>query len=206
MRRGRGAQTRFTITPKGRQHCAMPDPYDRWWMGWDQQWRLITFDVPEARRRDRVTLWRELRARRLGLLQRSVWIWPHSVEKILHDVIRATGGPECFAGFECSRVFLCTNTDLVRTAWDFDAIHRAHHGYLTQMNELLVGIRGATTLETLARAVRRERLVYEGAMSRDPLLPNALWPKGYLGHKVWENHARARAGVKTRLVQLLRNG
>src|SRR5437870_2045408 len=68
-RSGHAAKAQFTITEKGRQQCAEPDPRVSWDRSWDHKWRILTFDVPEVHSKDRVALWRELRARRLGLLQ-----------------------------------------------------------------------------------------------------------------------------------------
>ena len=50
---------------------------------WDGKWRVIIFDIPEARRRDRVKLWRLLR--RLGFfrLQDSVWVYPDDCEDLI---------------------------------------------------------------------------------------------------------------------------
>src|ERR1041385_4734848 len=86
-RNGRGANARFTITAKGRQRCAEIDPRVSWNKPWDRKWRVVTFDVPETRAWDRVALWREFRARKLGFLQRSVWVWPSPIDEILQEII-----------------------------------------------------------------------------------------------------------------------
>ncbi len=202
-KRGRGREAQFTITPKGRDRCAVADPRSSWNPPWDRRWRLVTFDVPEARSTDRVVLWRELRKRNLGLLQRSVWIWPRPLEPILHQVIQASGVPEAFAGFECARVFLCTDQEIVRAAWDFDGIHRAQDRYLRQAASLGADLRGATSLHELARAARQERLAYEEAMAHDPLLPRELWPANYLGGRASARHEEARAELIRRMTVVL---
>jgi DNA-binding transcriptional regulator PaaX len=202
-RKGRGAAAEFTITEKGRQRCAEADPTVDWARRWDSRWRLVTFDVPEHRRKERKALWRELRARRLGYLQQSVWVWPHDIEPILREIIQAQGIPECFAGFECARLFLCTNQEIVLAAWDFKTLKRTHETYLKQVAVLTQKLRGAPDLTSLARHVRDERLAHAHAIESDPLLPKALWPRGYRGEAVLRAHREARAVLRQRLPQLI---
>jgi DNA-binding transcriptional regulator PaaX len=204
-RRGRGANAQFTITEKGRQRCAEFDPRPSWNGPWDRQWRIVSYDVPELRRKDRLALWRELRARKLGYLQRSVWIWPHRMEAILEEVIQASGVPECFAGFECGRLFLCTDEEIVRTAWDFEGIQRSQAVYVKKSGAFRNAIRTAADLGALVRAAHEERLAYHAAMENDPFLPRVLWPKGYLGLKVQELHEEARAELTRRMPSMVKS-
>ncbi|MSR65219.1 MAG: hypothetical protein EXS18_05495 [Verrucomicrobiae bacterium] len=204
-RTGRGANAKFTITPTGRKRCADTNPRASWDRVWDRKWRLVTFDVPEVRNHDRVTLWRQLRARNMGLLQQSVWVWPHGVETILEEVIQAIGIPECFAGFECTRIFLCTDEEIVRVSWDFAAIDRAHQGYLKKADGFLRAIRNAANETVLARVVREERWAYRDALSADPLLPRQLWPGTYRGSAVCEHHEAIRAELRRCFARLLPN-
>lgn len=44
---------------------------------WDGKWRLVIFDVPEKRRRDRDLLRRTLRQLGFYRLQQSVWLYPY---------------------------------------------------------------------------------------------------------------------------------
>ena len=95
-REGRGSQAAFRITTIGRQQVGTLQPRASWDEPWDGAWRVLTFDLPEVRRMDRQRLWRALRTRKLGLLQRSVWIWPHDLRLILDEIIHAEGYPGMF--------------------------------------------------------------------------------------------------------------
>ena len=72
--RSGGDDGRFTITETGKRRSAGLDPAEAWNRPWDGHWRVFCYDLPETRRRERLLLWRMLRAERLGLLQRSLWI------------------------------------------------------------------------------------------------------------------------------------
>lgn len=55
---------------------------------WDGKWRAVIFDVPEASRRDRDFLRRELSWIGFKELQKSVWIFPYETEKELKALLK----------------------------------------------------------------------------------------------------------------------
>lgn len=200
---GRGRRARFTITDAGRQRVHIERPTDSWQRVWDGRWRVFTFDLPARQRKQRMILWRALRDARMGLLQHSVWIWPHEVESILEKVIQSHGIPECFCGFEVGRLFLCDDAEVVATAWDFSAIDRAHEVYLKHPVANVPSLNRADSLQELARVARVERDAYQDAFCGDPLLPRALWPKSYRGARVEERHQQFLARLSRRLRELV---
>ncbi len=201
---GRGKTAHFSITDAGRKRLPVWEPERHWDLAWDGKWRVFSFDLPTSRRRDRSNLWRALRAAKFGLLQRSVWVWPHEVETILQDIIRARGIPECFCGFEVSRLFLCDDKELVATSWNFDEINRQHQSYLQHAVANTTSLNRAADLQQLAHIARIERDAYQHAFSFDPFLPRPLWPKSYRGPAVEERHSAFRACLCRRLRKLAR--
>ena len=199
---GRGPTAKFVLTEAGAQRVAEPDPQRCWNTSWDGRWRLFSYDLPESRRKERLALWRVLRERRMGLLQRSVWVWPHDVETSLRMVLKVTGIPECFCGFTCDSLFLCTNEELVATAWDFGGIARDHSEYLRSASERLTILKRAKDLRLVAELAAKERAVHLQAWSRDPLLPRSLWLEGYAGPAVQRAHAQFRAELRQRAAAL----
>jgi DNA-binding transcriptional regulator PaaX len=199
--RGRGSSASFTITDLGRQRARVTDPSVHWNRSWDGKWRVFSFDLPVIRRKDRIVLWRALRDHKLGLLQRSVWIWPHEVESLLNQVLQAHGIPECFCGFEAGRLFLCDNAEVVATAWNWKEISHQQGAYLNHdvLHPATLGKAGDLTV--LARLARIERTACQYAFNFDPLLPRELWPKRYQGSAVEERHRDFR----TRLLRRLRD-
>jgi phenylacetic acid degradation operon negative regulatory protein len=195
-RSGRGKKAVFSLTEHGHRRVHVPDPSAHWKRGWDGLWRVVTFDLPETQRKDRVQLWKALRAHRLGLLQRSVWIWPDELEPVLNDIVRVEGIPECFCGFEARRLFLCSHQEIVATAWDWEEIGRRQDGYLKSVSATGRVLDKIRDLPRLAAEARSERQAFEYAMEFDPLLPRELWPKGYVGSKVWEEHTRFRQRLR----------
>ncbi len=199
QRRGHGERATFTIIASGARKRRALDPPTSWERSWDGAWRLVTFDIPEVRRKDRARLWRALRDRKLGLLQRSVWIWPHDLKPILAEIIKAEGIPECFCGFGARELFLCTNAEVVETAWDFEEIGHCQVAYQQNTAVTIGSLNRASNLSLLAGVARAERRAYEHAFSLDPLLPQPLWPKAYRGAAVQKAHREFRRRLQQRL-------
>ena len=138
----------------------------------------------------------------MGYLQRSVWVWPHAAEALLQEIIQARGIPECFCGFEASRLFLCSTEEVVTTAWDFQEIARRHQTYLQHLVANTGSLNRARDLQELAMVVRVEREAYQYAFFLDPLLPRSLWPKTYRGPIVAERHEVFCACLRRRLPEM----
>lgn len=97
-KQGRGGRARFRVPAKVTEKLLIPDPQSNWDAAWDGQWRVLLYDVPERRRKDRIRLYRVLRHFNLGFLQRSVWIWPHDLTTIIRNALKTNDAPECFSG------------------------------------------------------------------------------------------------------------
>lgn len=185
---GTGAGARFRLSPQATQRHARRTPEQQWNQPWDGKWRAVCYDLPESQRKVRFALWQALRMRKLGLLQRSVWVWPHDLEPTLQEVIASTGAPECFIGFEVGKLFLASDAEVVSTAWDWEEIGKRQHGYLKHPAADAVEGKSVRTLAELAGLARRERDAYQWALSLDPLLPRTLWPADYVGAEMAARH------------------
>jgi DNA-binding transcriptional regulator PaaX len=201
-RRGKGAAAKFRITAEGRQRAGLISPAREWGTPWDGKWRAFVYDLPETRSKDRVLLWRALRQRKFGLLQRSVWVWPREAEPLLMEIVNAQGIPECFCGLETGRLFLCSDAEVVATAWDWEEIGRRHETYIKHGIANSRSVRSVPNLNNLAHVARVEFDAYRYAFSMDPLLPRELWPKHYAGQAVEERHQRFRTALRRRLQEL----
>ena len=203
MHEGHGAEARFAVTAAGAKQITALEVEQHWNAPWDKKWRLFTYDLPEKRRAERVLLWRALHAHKIGLLQRSVWVWPHPVETILDGILQATGVPECFCGFVCERLFLCSDMELASASWNFPSVNRCHQDYLAKADGLLASLQAARDLQQVARVAAVERVSYERAFSLDPLLPRPLWPPSYQGPEVEKLRIRFRSQLRCQIRDLV---
>lgn len=82
---------RIKLTERGRallsqrllEGCAVERPHR-----WDGRWRVLVFDVPEKKRRERDVLRAMLRRLGFRYLQRSVWVYPFDCAEVV-DLLRA---------------------------------------------------------------------------------------------------------------------
>ena len=120
------------------------------------------------------------------------------------SIVEAQGIPECFCGFEASRLFLCRHPEVVASAWDFAEIGRDHDRYLKHLVVSPAAATRAGDLAAVSRLARVEREAYAEAFGGDPLLPRALWPTGYKGEAVVTRHQQFLAALQARVRSLVR--
>ena len=201
-RTGRGKRAIYSITANGLRQASALSPMRHWETPWDGHWRAVLFDLPANRPGVRQALWKALRARKFGLLQRSVWVWPHECEAILKEITDARGVPECFCGLESRRLFLCTDEEVIETAWKFDDIGEHHTSYLESTKRLATALNKVKDMESLGRLARVEREAFRAAFAWDPLLPRRLCPKGYRGFQVERRHQEILQTLRNRMANL----
>ena len=153
---------------------------------------MILFDIPQSRQTARCQLLRWLRANDFGYLQHSVWVRPDPVEKISAALKDFRDDVESLTLMDayCCRGY--SDNAIVKGAWDFDKInarYRAHLSLLAAQRRKLRPMEGATREQI--QALRQERNLWMEAITHDPLLPRALWPKGYLGEESWKRRCEA---------------
>ncbi|OVE79260.1 hypothetical protein BVY00_00870 [bacterium G20] len=77
------------ITSKGRQRLKKIE-FDKISINrptaWDRKWRLVFFDIPEAKRHSRISLINKLKQLDFYQLQKSAWIHPFPCRKIIEAV------------------------------------------------------------------------------------------------------------------------
>jgi phenylacetic acid degradation operon negative regulatory protein len=198
---GPGGDRMYRLTETGRiQALGGRDPKACWARQWDGRWRLILFDVPEARHSLRTRLRRYLQKRGFGYLQNSVWITPDPVTEqraILAD------GPVDVESLILLEARPCTgesDAQIVAGAWDFVTINER---YAKHQKILARRPRGRASSEIGAKAIhhwlREEREAWMGALWHDPLLPDSLLPDGYGGRHAWEARLAVMREVGTQM-------
>lgn len=165
------------------------DPTERWDRSWDGRWRMALFDLPEEKRSLRNALRNELKAARFGCLQGSVWISPDPVDQLRENYRNTNPAIRTIVFFEGHPCDGADDAEMVRAAWDFDAIRQAyrdHHACLKDLPRL-----DSTTRNQLLDWGNRERDAWARCLKLDPMLPRILWPSGYPGESAWQERLTA---------------
>lgn len=201
-REGGGLETpRLQITPKA-QGC-LPDyfnPEPHWGKKWNRIWYLLVYDVPEKDRGYRNTLRRFLKQARLGCLQQSVWVTPRDIRPEFDDLVKGAAVDAFAFLFESRTVLGLPGREVVNRAWDMDRLHEIQLRYCETIEQNLERLADGCSEADLGTLMRMGLQAYHAAFAEDPLLPNALLPRGYQGKRAYELHCRLMAGIGDKLV------
>jgi len=175
----------YSLTKAGRLRAlGGRDPEERWARPWDATWRSVMFDLPARGNFLRHKLRRLLQLHHFGCLQRSVWVSPDPLpdmsEKFNRNDVRS------IVLVEMQPTEDTTHESVVEAAWPWKRINELYARHLEVLEERP---KSRLTDENHARRFQRwtalEREAWLAALKRDPLLPERLLPKGYLGKKAW---------------------
>jgi phenylacetic acid degradation operon negative regulatory protein len=175
------------LTEAGRLHAlGGTDPEARWSRPWDGMWRLVLFDLPRGQNAHRERLWRYLRNNRFGLLQNSVWITPDPLREERDLLSGDRINVESLLLMEARPCANESDAEIVDGAWDFKRVNHRYARHLKVMEKRPTGsLRDGATARALRRWAAEEREAWLDAMSIDPLLPECLLPRDYLGRDAW---------------------
>ncbi len=176
-------KSQWRLTEKGR-YAAIGgiDPVSRWSRTWDGRWRLLLFDLPARQQRLRLTLWRWLRWQHFGYLQQSVWIVPDSINDTCIPLRHLKLTPESLTVIVGTPSPPDTNEGIVQSAWDFTLINSNYKAAIELATAGRRFVNKGKPVE-MRQWLAAERTAWMEAITCDPLLPEVLLPKGYLGQK-----------------------
>ncbi len=191
-RDSKAAERVYRLTERGRLHVlGGRDPEVQWTRKWDGRWRMVLFDIPRRRNVARVKLRRYLVDRGFGCLQHSVWVTPdplRSEREILRDGKVNAASLLLLDARPCAGE---SDAEIVEASWNFEAINERYLQCRRVLSELpKKQISGSGDAEALRAWADEERGAWRTAAQSDPMLPECLLPKGYLGRKVWAQRVR----------------
>ncbi len=184
----------ITLTQKGRLLALGGfDPVVFWNSEWDGKWRIISFDLPESKRKLRHALRLTLRNQNFGCLQRSIWITPHHLENKLREKGIELKNHKGFAIMEGIFLGGADNKSIVESAWNFDHINNLYSRHRAILQES----RSSECKEEIFNEwAKRELNLWREVIHMDPFLPRQLLPRGYQGIKGWELRMKVLGNLK----------
>jgi phenylacetic acid degradation operon negative regulatory protein len=207
-RRGRGVDAVYEATAAGL--AALAEPMERTRLaysqdaagrGWDRQWRLVGFAIPEQSRAARDAFRQRLLALGGASVQGGLYVSPHP----WHEDVRAEADR-----LELVDTLTLAVTDdlevaglrdpreLARRLWRLDEVARRYQAFIDAFGGVpdeLAALRARqerlddTTFLTLAL---RMAVAFQECFSRDPLLPPELLPRPWPGRQARELSANSR--------------
>lgn len=195
------------LTEQGRKR--LPDyhhPEAFWNTRWNGIWYMLIFDVPEKERHYRDTLRGFLKRLRMGCLQKSVWVTPRDIRPAYDDLEQAANVHAISYLLETRTVLHRETREIVENSWNFDRLQELHERYISIFRKNLQLLEELDhDRDALMNLLYAEAEAYIQCMRPDPLLPNELLPKKYLGKKVFKLHKEVRTHIAHSLMNLTSN-
>ena len=198
------------LLEEGRRRIYHPPRDERW----DGAWYLITYSIPESRRRLRDQLRVQLMWLGCGMAGNGVWITPHDVRAEVNAVAAALHVTRHLQIFRAEHAGPTDVDGLVEQAWDLRALDARYASFLNRWRAgfegcrrcLATGKRDDDCLSPASCFVRRFRLVHEyrAFPLLDPYLPRELLPsdwKGFEAARLFEHYHDLLAEPAVRYVE-----
>jgi phenylacetic acid degradation operon negative regulatory protein len=140
---------------------------------WDRRWLLVAARIPDGDRSTRHTVRTRLSWAGLGWLGPGLWISAHPEREAEVARVLSQAGVADAHLFTATRSGLDGAADMVRAAWDLDAIERQYERFIAEFS-------GAEPGDVLARQVGLVH-AWRRFPAIDPALPRELLPAGWRG-------------------------
>ncbi len=188
-----GRNNYVRMTPKGVQRVdeaanriyRLQSPY------WDGRWFLLTYAIPEEKRKLRDQLRADLSWLGLGMLGTGVWITPHNVEAQLHELAQNYALQEHLDFFRAYHCGPEPGQALIAKCWNLETVNARYQQFLARFKPAYQQAQQNLSLGQLDdRQCFRQRswLVHEYRkfLHIDPALPEQLLGEDWLGSEAFD--------------------
>lgn len=196
-----------TLLREGRERIYHPPKSE----GWDGSWFVISYTIPEQRRRLRDQLRVRLKWLGCGALGSGLMITPHDIRREVKEIAESLRITKHVEVFKASHVGFSSPASMVEQCWDLAGLDRRYAAFIARWrpdfskcrNCGVSGVKGPVHKACTAPAEcfkRRFLLVHEyrAFPLDDPFLPKALLPAGWHGDeaaRLFEAYHGALAGA-----------
>ena len=154
--------------------------FNRRQSGWDGNWQMVIYQVPESARPMRERLRNTLEWLGFGPLAPSTWVSPHAREDDLRAAMADRGIEARLDAFTAQTGSLAGDRALAMRCWDLEVIQESYRGFVARQQPRLASLVGADDRETFAERVRLVN-AYRRFPFLDPDLPLELLPGDWAG-------------------------
>ena len=173
-------ESTYQITEKGIQELALYFPFVRFTtFNWDGLYRIITYEIPEKKRKLRDSLRREISGWGLGPWHRSFWLTPHPVTSALQKLVKNSDYQDFVQAFEGKPVVGDLKI-LMEKVWNISSIEKKYRHTFKLWHEFLSDL-------DLSKEQKMKKIVnqYIEILKIDPGLPRELVGPTWIGNEAW---------------------
>lgn len=163
------------LTQKGRLKIKTQLSYKQYGP-WDEKWRLVSFDIPERLRSDRLKLTHELKKIGYVPIQKSTFVSPHPLNSVVGRFATDQGVRQYLRLFEVDKID--NEKETIQRIWDLDAINHRYQHFLAKAGR---------AKHTKFWGLQAKKLEHEFAFiyAADPHLPTKFLPTNWAGAKAY---------------------
>ena len=207
-RDGEGRDATFPATESGRaalqvtqERHLLAYAQDAAGRGWDRNWRIVSFAIPESRRTERDRFRDHLLALGGAPIQPGLYVSPHRWEAEVRADSERLGIADHVSLLTTDDLDMGGETDPRRLAaclWDLEAVAESYRSFIATYEEVPDGLeamrdRGERLSEhDFLPGVLHMAIRFNDCFEQDPLLPPELLPKPWPGRQARELLARCR--------------
>lgn len=174
--KGKNAAASARLTKEGLERVGGVLPRYKEKRSWDGKLYLITYDIPENRRRDRDSLRYFLKKFGCGQLQQSVWVTPYNPRGVLEEIVkenRIVGDIIISDTGKEGNIGRTNFKELMGRVYDLRKINDRYAEYIE--------------IYQLGKFKAREQAIFKflSIVGDDPQLPHELLPEDWLGDKAY---------------------
>jgi phenylacetic acid degradation operon negative regulatory protein len=171
----------YQITEKGLAELALSFPYVRFTIfPWDGLYRIITYEIPEKKRKLRDSLRREISGWGLGPWHRSFWLTPHPVTSALKELVKTNSDYAPYVQAFEGQPVVGELSVLMEKVWNVRAVEASYRQAFKSWHQFLSD-------QTLSNEEKMQKIVnsYIEVLKTDPGLPGELVGKTWIGSEAW---------------------
>ena len=169
----------YRLTDKGFFALCLEFPFFRYLKDkWDGKLRIISYEIPEAKREIRDRLRREMQGWGLGPWHRSFWLTPHPVIDTLKQLVGGREEEKYIQAFESDHVF-GDKTILIEKVWGRSVLEKEYRELFKQWHELLS--KEGDKLDKFRNVIGE----YIAILRKDPGLPQELVGESWIGFEAF---------------------
>lgn len=183
-----GRYSRYALTPRGRRIVEEGGLriFEPRRTSWDQRWHMVVYSVPEQKRRLRGRLRQRLGWLGFGYLAPGTWISPNDRAQDVRGDLEDLGATQYAQYFSGMKLHFASQADIVNRCWDLASLNQDYRRFLSRYEASYQrAAERQLPLDPATSFVQRFWLTIEYLQfpRRDPNLPPALQPQGWLGTK-----------------------
>lgn len=172
-------ENKYRLIDKGFYALCLEFPFFRFLKdSWDGKWRVISYEIPEAKREIRDRLRRQMQGWGLGPWHRSFWLTPHPIIENLRQLISGKEEEKYFQAFESDYIFGDREV-LIEKVWSRSNLDKSYRELFKKWHEILSS--QAEKTDKFQKIVN----TYVELLKLDPGLPKELLGERWIGFEGW---------------------